>query len=62
MAFQVEIKEKLFQPGDPMARDRFSMGHQLGNDLMILYRNHSDIKDFEIVDMNTGDTILVKRR
>jgi len=39
MAFQVEIKEKLFQPGDPMARDRFSMGHQLGNDLMILYGN-----------------------
>jgi len=62
MAFQVEIKEKLFQPGDPMARDRFSMGHQLGNDIMILHREHSDIKDFEIVDMNTGDTILVKRR
>lgn len=62
MAFKVEIKEKMFQPGDPMTRDRFSMGYQLGNDLMILYREHSDITSFEIVDMKTGDTICVTRK
>lgn len=61
MSFKVNIVKEHFKPGDPMARDMFSMGMELGNDLIILYRTQSNIKEFEIVDMKTGDTIFVTR-
>jgi len=58
--FIVEQELKKFGPGDPMARDRFSMGHQLGSNITILYREFGDITSFEVVDMKTGDTLFIK--
>jgi len=59
MALQVQDLGKKFGPGDPMARDRFSMGIPVGSNLMILARQHGTVTNFEVVDMKDGHTIHV---
>lgn len=60
MGFKVEDLGKKFGPGDPMGRDRFSMGQQIGNNIMVLFRNFGDVTDFEVVDMKTGQTLHIE--
>jgi len=57
--FEIKTVPKKFSPGNPMREDMFSMGQLVGNNLMVLYGTHDRVKHFEVVDTDTGDTIVV---
>lgn len=57
--FRVDGHPNKFEPGNPMIQDRISMGMPLGNNLVILYSNHDEVTDFEVVNTETGDSIQV---
>ncbi len=60
--FVVVDHGKKFEPGNPMLEDRFSMGSVLGGDsnIIFLYHQHENITDFQIVNMDTGDTLEIR--
>jgi hypothetical protein len=61
-SFKVKIKEREFEPGDPLQQNRTAMGMQLGKNLMVLYYDHDEVTEFSVVDERTGDVIRVEVR
>jgi hypothetical protein len=52
---------KKFKPGiNPFLQDSFSMGQNLGDNIVLFYKEHDNITSFEIVNMKTGDSLDVK--